>query len=406
MLILMMAVLTAQAMAQSANPAQAESESDLLYIEALKLLSEGRKGEASQTLTQLIAKAPYHAGAFMELAMIQCQLGHGAEAEVFFKAVEQRFNPEPWLLDLIAYQRKLGCKQFRRQSHASLSLARGYDQNVNQGSSSPVLTLPFGTDQIQLQLSPEFLPRPDHFTSLNADYALELTQNGGQGFVQLSMRHNDELNRFNNSALFFGFEQGLRWRNWAGRTSLLTGWIRLGDALYQHQTQAQLRINPPVALPAAWQFGVSGTLSHNQYLTLSNYNANTIDLRSHLGYRSAQSELQSSLAYSIDRGNNLRPGGERRGWLSSIQWRTRIDEKWLGDLTWNHQSWRSQSDYSPGFINRKRNQDTDIVRAALQYSLSSRQSLQLEWRQTWNRENISIFQYQNRQVQLSWLWHY
>jgi hypothetical protein len=40
----------------------------------------------------------------------------------------------------------------------------------------------------------------------------------------------------------------------------------------------------------------------------------------------------------------------------------------------------------------------------LSYALRRDQSLQLEWRQVRNRENISIFQYDAHQIQLSWRW--
>lgn len=377
-----------------------------LYIEALKLISEGRKGDANETLQRLIAKAPYHAGAFMELAMIQCQLGHETEAEAFFQAVEQRFAPEDWLLEVIAHQRAIGCKQFKRQNHANVSLARGYEQNVNQGASNPIFTIPRDNGQIELQLSPDFLPRADHFSALNADYSIELTSNGGVGFVQLFARQNDQLSRYNNTAVFIGFEQNWRWRTWSGRSTALTGWVGLGGELYQRQSQLQLRINPPLALPQRWQFGLSTNFTHTQYLTLTNYNANTLELRAHLAYQSAQSQLQASTGYLIDKGTDLRPGGDRKGWLSNLQWRTQIPGNLVGDLGFTHQTWLGQTDYSPGVIDRRRDQETNMLRASLQYPVSSRQSLQLEWRQTWNRENISLFQYQNRQLQLNWLWQY
>ncbi len=407
LLLTLWALLMGQlAHAQESAPEISPNEADLLYIEALKSIAEGRKGDANITLNRLIAQAPYHAGAYMELAMIQCQIGNEAEADAFFKAIEQRFPPEPAIAEIIALQRSLGCKQFKRQSHTNISLGRGYDQNVNQGASNPIFSIPRGTGQIELQLSPEFLPRPDHFTTLNADYSLELTSNGGLGFVQLFARSNDHLNRYNNTALFIGFEQNWRLGSWTGKNTALTGWVGLGGELYQRQSQLQMRISPPLRLSERWQVGFSANLSHTQYLTLSNFNANNLELRAHLGWQAGQSTLQASTGYLIDRGSAARPGGERKGWLSSLQWRSPIKGNLLGDIAWTHQTWFGQTDYLPGLIDRRRDQETNILRAGLQYPLGARQSVQLEWRQTWNRENISIYQYQNRQLQLNWLWQY
>jgi hypothetical protein len=391
------------ALAQENPPTAAPTEEDALYIEAIKAIAEGRKSDASVTLNRLIAKAPYHAGAFMELAMIQCQLGNEAGAEAFFTAIEQRFAPQAAIVEIIAQQRKQGCKQFKRQSHANISLGRGYEQNVNQGASNPIFTIPRGNGQIELQLSPDFLPRPDHFTLLNADFSLELTSNGGLGFVQLFSRVNDSLTRYNNTALFIGFEQSWRRGDWSGKGTALTGWVSLGGELYQRQSQLQMRINPPLRLSEHWQLGFSGNLSSTKYQTLTNFNANSLELRAHLGWRSGPSALQASTGYLLDRGTAARPGGDRRGWLSSVQWRSTIRGNLLGDVGWTHQTWHGESDYSPGFIDQRRDQKTDILRAGLQYPIGARQSLQLEWRQTWNRENISLFQYQNHQLQLNWL---
>ena len=45
-----------------------------------------------------------------------------------------------------------------------------------------------------------------------------------------------------------------------------------------------------------------------------------------------------------------------------------------------------------------------MLRLGLSYALGRTQSLQLEARQIRNRENIAIFQYNDRQLQLTWQW--
>ena len=75
------------------------------------------------------------------------------------------------------------------------------------------------------------------------------------------------------------------------------------------------------------------------------------------------------------------------------------------ELAYSRQQWNSASAYSPGLIEQTRSQATSILRGNLSYPISKNQSLQLELRAVHNRENISIFQYNNRQVQLSWQSH-
>jgi hypothetical protein len=381
-----------------------EPENQDLFLEAIQSISEGRKTDASAILNRMLAKEPQHAGAWLDLALIQCQLGHEQEALRLFAAIEQRFNPPAVILDVINRQRQQGCAPAKRQSHFTLTAARGYDQNVNQGASTPNFTLGSGSNQVQLQLSPEFLPRPDHYSVLAADYSQEITHNGGLGFIQFQARNNDQLHRFNNISLALGAEQAWHWHKWSGRATGLLGFLSLGGQLYQRQTQLQLRANPPLHLPERWQLGLSSGISYVQYLTLSNFNATTLDLRSQLAYQSPQFRFSASASYLIDHAISDRPGGDRKGWLSSVQWQKLLWNDNSAELAISRQSWRGKSAYSANIINQPRNQETWILRSNLQIPIKQHQTLQLEWRQIWNRENISIYQYRDRQLQLSWQW--
>ena len=86
------------------------------------------------------------------------------------------------------------------------------------------------------------------------------------------------------------------------------------------------------------------------------------------------------------------------------QGRTHLSANVYAEIGWSRQTWVGQSSYTPGLIDQIRDQNQQTLRAAVIYPWSERQSLQLEVRQVWNKENISIFQYNNRQIQLSWLW--
>jgi hypothetical protein len=78
--------------------------------------------------------------------------------------------------------------------------------------------------------------------------------------------------------------------------------------------------------------------------------------------------------------------------------------KLAGELGFTYQAWDSRTAYSPGLINEVRAQRSGAARANLSWSLDKNQSIQLEGRIVRNRENISIFQYNDRQLQLSWQW--
>lgn len=375
-----------------------------LYLDAMRSIAEGRKDDASDALTRMIEQEPQHAGAWLDLAIIQCELGHADEAERLFHIIESRFSPPPGILEVIARQRTQGCKGWQANSHASLMLGRGTDSNVNQGASSPNFSLGNGDLRIDLQLLPEYLPQHDQYNLLSAEYTRDLTPNGSVGFVQFQARQNDALTRYNTASAAVGLEIPWRIANWGVRGTGTLGALTLGGKLYQKQTLLQARVSPPVTLPDSLQFSIVAGLTHVEYPTLTDFNANTLELRSLLSYRTERTQTHASIGYLSDRAAGARPGGDRNGWYASLQGRTRIKGDVFGELGWTGQTWVGQSAYSPGLIDAVRHQQTQIFRGALIVPVTDRQSVHLELRQVRNNENISIFQYNDRQLQLTWQW--
>jgi hypothetical protein len=386
---------TAEEAAKEAGPPI--SEADLLYDQALQSISEGRKNDANATLQRVIDMAPTHAGAWLELALLQCSLGNHDEAERLFTIIEQRFDPPPGIVQLIANTRTAGCKGALPFSQYSLTISRGIDQNVNQGS-----TRDLGVAEVQL--SPEFRPQHDQYTMLSGEYLHDLTSNGTMGFAQFQGRRNDTLHKYDSAALFTGVETPWRFGDWHVRSTALVGLITLGSQLYQRQYQLQARVGPPMPLPFSLQFHVLGGLTRASYATLENFDSTTGELRGMLSRRSGDTSINASLGIQDDKAAGDRPGGDRRGWSASLQWRHRYGSGVTADLGYSLQAWRSTTPYAPGVIEQIRNQTTHVLRATVTYPVTRNQNVVVEARQVINRENIPIFQYNNRQLQVSWQW--
>ncbi|RFP11902.1 bacterial transcriptional activator domain-containing protein [Duganella sp. BJB475] len=384
-------------------PAQTEDgENQQLYRQALQSIAEGRNTDASETLRRVIEGEPLHAGAWLDLALIQCALGHEDEAERMFEIIRSRFNPSPGIVQLITEARSAGCAHWRPHAQTAFSVGRGIDQNVNQGASSggySVTGVP-----VEVPLTEDFHPKHDQYTVLTADYVSDITSNGTTGYAQFQSRRYDRLGLYNSSSLFAGVDTPWRFGRWTLHGSASLGLITLGHQLYQRQSQVQARIGPPLPLPGSMQFSLTTSLTHVTYLTLSNFDSNTAELRGQFNYRLDDDSASASLARLSDRGGSARPGGNREGWLLNAQWRRRLFGETSGELGYTHQTWKSSSAYSPGFLDQVRDQTTQVLRASINYPLSNTQSLQLEARQVRNKENISIFQYNDRQLQLSWQW--
>jgi hypothetical protein len=391
----------ASAGAGEAATATSDAAQQALYQEALVALSEGRRTDASRALRRLIELAPRHAGAWLDLALIQCGLGNADEAERLFATVETRFDPSRDILELISQTREEGCRPWAPNSALSISFGRGIDHNVNQGASTSTPTL----GGVAVELLDDFLPKKDSYTTTGLDYLRDLTPNGSIGFAQLQSRRNDSLHQYDSSALFGGVESPWRFGKWALRSTLVGGMVTLGGHLYQRQAQAQLRVAPPLSLPNNTVFNLMGGYTWTDYQRLTNFDARTLELRPELSHRRGSLYGAASLGLLSDHGNALRPGGNRHGQLLNLLVRSPLAAGVTGELGYIRQTWRSAQAYAPELlIPETRDQATQVLRATLTYPFNKTQSLLFEARAVRNRENIEIFQYNNRQFQLSWRW--
>jgi hypothetical protein len=404
-----LAVAVVTALAAAPMPARAAAPSDpteaqVLYENALQAIAEGRKDDASRTLMRVIEKESLHAGAYLEVALIQCSLGHQEEAERLFAIVETRFDPSRPILELIAEARESGCDSWEPARSTSVSVSRGLDMNVNQGARNPSYIVEQDGGQVVLPLQDEFLPQHDQYTGVSVEHVRDLTPNGVTGFVQFYGRRNDSLRRYDSNSLYAGVDSPYRFGAWPLRASGTVGLTALGGRLYQRQLQLQARVGVPAPLPASMALYVTGGVARNDYTTLSNFDSNTYDLLGQLTWRGDLTYASFSQGWQNDRALRERPGGDRHGYTSTLLLRRPLWGRVSGELSYSYQSWKSSDAYAPGLINTVRDQNTRVARAVLSYPVARNQWLRLETRLVRNRENISIFQYDNRQIQLSWQW--
>jgi hypothetical protein len=238
----------------------------------------------------------------------------------------------------------------------------------------------------------------------------ELSPNGFTGVMQFQTRAYDQLTSFNSTSLFLGIERPWRWGDWGLRAAGSTGWMSLDSQLYVKQSQLQMEVLPPLPLPEHWKLGVTGSWSTLDYPTLSGFDAQWWETRGALTYRKDDSWFQISASAVQDKQRGQRPGGDRSGMFTSVQGRTTWSTPWgqrmLGEAGFQLQSWQADSVFSPGLIDVRRAQNTSIFRLAATLPIDVQQAVILEFKDTQNYENISIFEYRNQSVQLSWQWNF
>ena len=406
--VLATASLSCLVHAEELQPAVAAepSQQDDLYRAALRALSEGRLEDAAAMLQRVVAQEPRHAGAWLDLAISQCELGNKAEAERLFAGLQQRFALPAGIAETIARYRATGCgKPALRQGGVWLLAAtRGHDTNVNQGASDPRFTIGTGSTQTEYELDPAFLPKGDDFSQLAASYVRPLDSGNTNAIFQAYSRWHDRERVQDTASLLGAIDRTWKAGDWRLRGTAALGYVTLDRTLYQRQQQLQARVTPPLPLPPAFEASLSANFSHVQYPTRRAYDGNTLELGGIVGYRAKRSLVQATFTRLQDDSTEGRPGGDRNGWFGSLQWYGDVAEGLSLEAGLTRQRWRSDSVYSPGLIDTRRLQNTTTVRAAGQWQLRPHYSVVLEWRGTFNHENISLFQYNSRALQLSLRW--
>jgi len=378
--------------------------SEALYRQAMDAIAQGEPDRAQLFLRQLVQRAPEHAGAWLDIAVLYCGMGQTEQALALFEMIERRFAPPPGILELIALQRAQGCRTATPQMQARLQMGRGQDSNLNQGVADLNFRLGSGVGSLDVRLPADYAPKQDGFSAFSADAARVLGTHNTMGFVGYQARMYDQFSRFNLNTLTLGLEQPVRWQGWRLRGVGAINLTTLGDALYQQQWQLQLAAASPLALPNGLSLDAVGSWNRLIYPTLPDFDSQIWDARLLLGQRLAQAQWQASAGLQADTGTAQRPGNDRSGQLLAISGRFLLAGNSLLEWGWSQQLWQGKTAYSVGLIDRRREQDTQVWRLALVVPTAARQALRLEWRETQNNENISLFAYRAQVLQLSWQW--
>lgn len=379
---------------------------EALYREALRLLDDGHPEEAARMLQRFVGQQPKHAGAWLDLAISQCELGNAVEAERLFGEVERRFAPPPGILEAIAHYRQRGCSKPPSRSAGAWLLAatRGHDDNVNQGASNPRFAIGTGSEQTDYELSSAFLPRSDGFSQLSASWLRPFGKDATNAIVQVYSRWHDRERDLDTTSVLGALDHTWTPGAWRLRGTAALGYVTLDRTLYQRQQQLQARVSPPLGLPPNVELALSANASRVSYPTRPAYDGTTLELGVIAAYRSGHHLAQAALTRLRDDSGAGRPGGDREGWFGSLSWVGELSERLTLEAGLSHQHWRSADIYSAGLIETRRRQNTTTLRTAGQWTVRPHTSVVLEWRGTFNRENISLFQYNSRALQLSLRW--
>jgi hypothetical protein len=388
--------------AAAAQAPEAMAPNGDLYLRALRAIAENRTEDAAELLTQFLQSEPEHAGAWLDLAISQCELGRAADAERLFDEITTRFAPPPGIMDMISQHRAQGCAAPAFRTQYALSASLGYDNNVNQGASSRFFGT--GSDGRPAELDKDFLPKADRYTQLNGEISRPIGHRSTVGFGQVRLRRHASVRDQDTSSVLMGVDQSWQLASWQGRATAAVGWLELGGRYYQRQSQLQLRTYPPVPLPSWLDWSTNLGVVRTTYPTRIANDGTTSELGTMLSTRGMRWQGVVTAGINHDHGEEGRLGGDRKGWYTSGLLYGPLGSRLKGQFSLSRQHWRGTEAYAPNVIDDIRHQDTTQLSATVTLPLQGRHSLQLEWRGVRNRENISLFQYNSRSIQLNWRW--
>lgn len=372
------------------------------YDDVIKAISDGRHLDARKILAVLAVKEPEHAGTWLDLAILQCNLGDCREAEALFDAIEARFDPPPAIRELIEEQRRHGCSAPKRRGKVGVQLGLGYDTNVNQCTHNPYLRL--DSVPFMLVLAPEHSPQSNVLWQLQSDAQVSLNNNGTQGFAHFVTRKYNTLQRYDLNALSVGAEAPRQFGAWKARTSGAVGLLRLGEKNYQNNIIVQVEIVPPLRLPGHGEESLLAAALWPDYPEMLTFNSLQSELQGQLHHRRDTHSMQLSAGLLTDNTDKSCPDSNRSGWSTSLIGRCQLWGQAVGEVHWSNVRRESSEALSPGLINQPREQNLRQLRLKLTFPARDRQALIAEHRQTTNAEDISIFGYRSEQFSLTWQW--
>ena len=333
--------------------AHAADIDELLYQEALAAVAAGDQTRAVEMLETLVERQPRHAGAWLDLALLFCDLGDGARAQEIFARIESDFDPSPVIRKLIALQRGRGCRAPEKPLTWTAGWQAGYDSNVNFGASSNQVILETSAGPTVAELAADSLPRADSF---NDDWVEGFWHDGAQSLrFSLQARQYEQMKTFDTRVMALTGEQA--WSADAVDGILRLQGVRawLGDAAFLDAVTATAvvvgrdewhGVHPAVDL----------AVSQNRFPAAPSFDAQVWNLRPGLTNETADYSWRANLVATGDLAQDARPGGDRYGLGAEAlgTWQARPGVRLSASAL--VQQYRSRAPYFPPLLNEYRRQ--------------------------------------------------
>lgn len=376
---------------------------ELLYQQAQLHVLNGESEEAIRNLSILVARSPLHLGALLDLAIVYCQSNKQQEAQARFNILTQHSELPPAIAELISFYRE-NCGVRASSWRGFAKAGTGYTHNLNQGPRDEYVYL--GPLNLTLQLAEGTRPRNDSFRILEAGVSRSNSTIGWHGGVFIQQIDYDGSNDYDN--LLGDAKVGYRFKKEAFNVDVIGGisHLSLGQTSYLTAVSANILAMGSLSHDGSWEVGGAAAFADRNYSNMPDYRAHVVDVRVLLQWRpAADLRLLGEFGLIKDTAKRNRPGGNSGGQVSQLTSQWQMTSRQLLELFYR-QTWLSdESAYSPAFFGDvKRRPQLTFWNAGWRYQLREDLHLRLTARYGSNHDTLSFFNYQTSTLGIALEW--
>jgi len=371
-------------------PLYAADIGELLYQEALAAVATGERDRAQAMLETLVRRQPQHAGAWLDLALLYCDLGDVAKSQEILARIEAEFDPSPVIRDLIKLQRGRACKAVSSGPLWTMGFQLGHDSNVNRGASSNRVVLESGAGPIVAQLADDALPKHDFFSEgwLDAYWRRESRSLR----VSVLSRQYQNMTAYDAQALSLTGEQA--WVASDAEGALRLQWTSawLGGSAFLDALTASSGVTGRGSL-----YGVHPTadlaLARNLFPAAPAFDSYVWSLRPGLVKAAPAYSWRANLIATADLADGSRPGGDRYGIGAEALGVWRLTPRVQLSGSGQFQQIRNTEPYFPPLLNTYRRQLLWLGRLELAVEVGRGIHWLTAWTGQKSGDNLSFLDY-------------
>lgn len=351
----------------------------------------------------LLSSSNFIGEELIDAAIMHCQKGEDLNKNLLLHSILEQLSPPENVKQLILKLIEKDCNKYltnksNQTDNLFIIVGVGYDSNVNQGIASRTMTLHTEDFPITLELGDSYLPASSKYTELGVIKNIKISEQ-----VELNISANnknyDELKNYSYLSTNFSL---------IGKVPKLsnhTQWYFDKNHIWMNGTYYlntfSLGIEQAINSDATWQ--LTSSIRKKNYLTEKSQNSLSFNLGSLKYFNwSKTNHSHIGLRLFFDNSNNLRPGGNRKGWNFSASHILGLND-WILKLQYQRQYWKTKHDFSPYLIpERRKNQSTNFLFSA-QYPISSKKILVAEIQKNISKDNIVLYNHKKWNLGLTYI---